>query len=100
MILMKIKQIVSRNTLLTDPDFNETFKINTNASALQLGAVIRQKGKPIAFYSRKLTAAQQQYTITDRELLSIAKTLKGFRTILLGHKLRIYTDHKNLTCNF
>ena len=100
MILMKIKQIVSRNTLLTDPDFNETFKINTNASALQLGAVIRQKGKPIAFYSRKLTAAQQQYTITDRELLSIVKTLKGFRTILLGHKLRIYTDHKNLTCNF
>ena len=44
----EINQIVVRNTLLTYPDFNETFKSHTNASALQLGVVIIQKGKPIA----------------------------------------------------
>ena len=42
-------------TLLTYPGFNEKFKINTDASALQLGAVIIQKGKPIAVYIRILT---------------------------------------------
>ena len=52
----------------------------------------------IAFYCRKLTDVQQQYTVTERELLSIVENLKDFRTILLGQKLRIYTDHKNLTC--
>ena len=35
---------MAHNTLLTYPDFNETFKIHTNASAFQLGAVISQKG--------------------------------------------------------
>ena len=32
------------------------------------------------------------------ELIIIIETLKEFRTILLGHKLLIYTDHKNLMC--
>ena len=94
----KIKRIMVRDTLLTYPDFNETFKIHTNASAFQLGAVISQKGRPIAFYSIKITGAQQRYIVTERELLSIVETLKEFRKILLGQKLRIYTDHKNLTC--
>ena len=96
--LWKIKRIMAWDTLLTYPDFNETFKIHTDASVLQLGAVISQKGKQIAFYSRKLTYAKQRYTVTERELLSIVETLKYFWTILLGQKLRIYTDHKNLTC--
>ena len=89
---------MASDTLLTCPDFNETFKIHTDASAFQLGAVICQKGKPINFYSRKITDEKMRYTVTEREVLSIVETLKGFRTILFGHKLRICTDHKNLTC--
>ena len=72
--------------------------MHTDASAFELGAVISQKVKPISVYSIKLTDAQQWYTLTERELLSIVETLKEFRTILLGQKLRIYTDHKYLTC--
>ena len=55
---------MARDNLLTYPYFNETFKIHTNASAFQLGAVISQKGKPITFYSIKLTYAQQRYIVT------------------------------------
>ena len=89
---------MARDALLTYPDFIETFKIHTNITAFQLGAVISQKGKNIAYYSNKLTASQQRYTVTDKELLSIVETLKDFRNILLGQKLRIYTDNKELTC--
>ena len=89
---------MARDNLLTYPDFNETFKIHTDTSAFQLGTVIINKVKPVAFYIIKLIDAQQRYIVTERELLNIIETLKEFRTILLGHKLRIYTDHKNLTC--
>ena len=90
---------MARYNLLTYPYFNETFKIHNDISAFQLGAVISQKVKPIALYSRKNTDSQQRHKVTERELLSIVKTLKEFRNILLGQNLRIRTDHKNLTYN-
>ena len=94
----EIKRIVAHDTLLTYPPFNETFKIHTGAIRYQLVEVIRPKGKPIALYSGNLTENQTRYTVTERGIISIVKTLKLFRTILIGHRLRIYTDHKNLTC--
>ena len=92
-----IKQTISKDTLLSYPNFNEEFIIHTDASDYQLGAVISQNNKPIAFYSRKLSPAQTRYTTTERELLAIVETLKEFRNILLGHKITVYTDHENLT---
>ena len=92
-----IKRVMARETLLHYPDFNKPFEIHTDASKYQLGAVITQNNKPVAFYSRKLRDGQHNYTTTERELLAIVETLKEFRTILLGHKIKVYTDHKNLT---
>ena len=92
-----IKRIMSREALLVHPDFNAPFEIHTDASKYQLGAVISQNNKPIAFYSRKLNSAQLNYTTTERELLAIVETLKEFRNILLGQQIVVYTDHKNLT---
>ena len=89
----EIKQILDHDTLLTYPDFNETFKTHINASKFHLGAAISQKGEPIAFYSRKRNVTQKGYKVTYIELLSIVKTPKEFRTIFLGQKLIIYTDH-------
>ena len=73
------------------------FEIHTDASKLQLGAVISQKGKPIAFYSRKMNSAQHNYITTEKELLSIVEILKEFCNIILGHQITVYTDHKNRT---
>ena len=93
----QMKALMAKEALLTFPDFNEEFEIHTDASKLQLGACISQRGKPVAFYSRKLQPAQTRYTTTERELLSIVETLKEFRNILLGQRIKVHTDHENLT---
>lgn len=92
-----IKKIIGQTVLLAFPNFNKPFIIHTDASLRQLGAVVSQDDKPIAFYSRKLNPAQTRYTTGERELLSIVETLKEFRNILLGQHIIVYTDHKNLT---
>ncbi|MGH7974240.1 MAG: RNase H-like domain-containing protein, partial [bacterium] len=92
----KMKSLVSQDVLLRFPDEKVPFDIYTDASEFQLGAIIKQAGNPIAFYSRKLTPPQRQYTTIEKELLSIVETLKEFKTILFGMKLNVFTDHKNL----
>ena len=66
-----MERIMARETILAYPNFDKPFEIHTDASAYQLG-------KPIAFYSRKLTPTQTRYTTTEMELLSIVETLKKF----------------------
>ena len=95
--LDEIKQTVACNTLLSYHDSNEEFKIHTDARKFQPGSFISQKGKPIVFYSRKLTDSHKTHTVTEKEMLNIAETLKEFISILTGQILRIYTYHKNLT---
>jgi RNase H-like domain found in reverse transcriptase len=91
------RKIIAREVMLAYPDFNEPFENHTGASHRQLGAVISQQGKPLAFYtSRKLNPAQTRYKTTERELLSIVETLKEYRNILLGQQIEVFTDHKNL----
>ena len=98
-----MKSLVIKDTLLVFPDPNRQFLIETDASDYQLGAVIKQRNDklqqnmPITFYSRKLTPTQQNYTTIEKELLSIVEVFTEFRQMLLGSKLIIYTDHKNLT---
>jgi hypothetical protein len=92
----EIKQKVSQETLLPFPDFEKEFHVYTDASNKQLGAVIMQEGKPLAFCSRKLNSAQTRYTTGEKELLSIVETLKEFRDILLGQQVIVHTDRLNM----
>ena len=92
----EIKRIIQRETILAFPDFSKPFHIHTDSSCAQLGSVITQSDKPIAFYSRKMNDAQKRYPTGEQELLSIVETLKEFKNILLGQDVIIHTDHKNL----
>jgi hypothetical protein len=82
--------------LLIFPNFNKVFEIYTDASDYQFGSVIARTKNLLRSIVKKLTATQRNYIVGEREMLSIVETLNEFRTVLLGHKLIIYTEHKNL----
>ena len=91
-----IKCVIGREVLLAYPNFNALFEIHNDTSKLQIGAVISQKGKPIALYSQKINRAQHNYTTTEKELLYIVAYFKECRNIIFGHQITVYTDHNNL----
>jgi hypothetical protein len=97
----KIKKVIGTEVLLCYPDFNKPFHLYTDASDHQLGPVIMQDKKPIAFYSRKLNTAQKRYTTTEnaRELLSAIETCKEYKNILLDYPIIVFTDHEKNTFN-
>ena len=92
-----IKRVIGIEALLAYPDFNAIFEIHTDASEVQIGAVISQKGKPIVFYSQKMNSSQKNCTTTEKEPFYILAALKEFHNIILGHQITVYTDNKNLT---
>jgi hypothetical protein len=91
-----IKAIIAREVVFAYPDYSKVFEIYTDALSKQLGAVITQENRPIAFFSRKLHTTQHKYSVTEIELLAIVKTLKEFNGMLWGQSIKVYTDHANL----
>ena len=94
---IEMKAILASDCMNAYPDLNKPFDIVCDASDYQLGSCILQDGRPIDYWSKRLTSAQKNYSTCEKELLAIVLTLKQYRRMLLGGSLRIYTNHKNLT---
>ncbi len=74
----KMRLLMAADALAAYPDHNKRFDVYTDASDFQLGACIIQEGRPVAYFSQKLTRSQQNYTTIEKEMLSIVATLEDF----------------------
>ncbi len=84
------------------PAYSAPFILCTDASSLGVGAVLMQtdargKNRVIAYGSRKLNAAESNYSVTHQETLAVVWTLRHFRDIIFGYPLQVYTDHAAIT---
>ncbi|KAI2652199.1 Transposon Tf2-9 polyprotein [Labeo rohita] len=90
--------------VLHHPDPQQPFLVEVDASSTGVGAVLSQKQGsalktfPCAFFSHKLSPAEKNYDVGNRELLAIKLALEEWRHWLEGslHPFVILTDHKNL----
>ncbi|KAI2648976.1 Transposon Tf2-9 polyprotein [Labeo rohita] len=90
--------------ILKHPNPELPFVVEVDASDCGIGAILSQRhgqpGKlhPCAFYSRKLTSAERNYDVGNKELLSMKAAIEEWRHWLEGarHPFQVITDHKNL----
>ena len=92
----KLKRMVSDKTLLSYLYWKLSFTVHTSAYYKQLGAVIIQNNKRIAFFSRILRNPQRNYATTEKKLFVIVECLKQFQGIIFGYEINIFSDHNNL----
>ncbi|KAK3553596.1 hypothetical protein QTP70_005767, partial [Hemibagrus guttatus] len=100
----QLKENFTSAPILRHPDPDLPFVVEVDASSKGLGAVLSQRhgepGKlhPCAYYSRRLTAAECNYDVGNRELLAIKAVLEEWRHWLEGarHPFQVLTDHRNL----
>ena len=90
---------VERQAILAFPQFTgdaPPFLLQTDASAVGVGAVLEQGGCVIAYASCTLTKSEQQYSTIQKECLAAVYAMKQFRHYLLGHPFQLVTDHAPL----
>ena len=90
------KKLISA-PIVVAPDWSLPFEVMCDASDMAVGAVLGQRRNKVfhsVYYaSRTLTGAQLNYTVTEKELLSVVYAFEKFRAYLVGAKVVVYTDH-------
>ena len=95
-----IRECISKACILTIPLPEDDMSIVTDASGLGIGGVLQvrrySKWEAAAFYSRQTRGAEQRYSATELEALTLVETIRHFGYYLYGKEFVSFTDHKPL----
>jgi len=78
--MRRIKAILMSEPVLQFFDVTKDIVLQTDASKGGLGAMLLQEGRPVAYASRALNEAEQNYPQIDKELLAIMYGCEKFHT--------------------
>ena len=96
----KLKTALTTAPVLACPNFKHPFILQTDASEKGIGTALIQridsKEHVIAYASRTLQKAEQNYSTTEKECLAIVWGVQKMRPYLEGYQFTVITDHQAL----
>jgi hypothetical protein len=91
-----LKHLLCSAPIISLPDVQQSFEIETNASDYVVGAVLTHHGHPVAYHSETLSDTVWKYPTYDKEMYSIVQSYHQWKHYILGKETIIHTDHKPL----
>lgn len=96
----QLKRILTNDLILTLPDDDLPFKVQTDASVDGIGGVLLQitsnGDRPLAYMSKKLTKTQMNWPTIEQECYAIVQAVDKWDKYLRGREFILETDHEPL----
>ena len=93
---MELKHCLCSSPILSLPDLQLPFKIETDASDYVVSIVLTQHGHPAAYHSETLSNAIHKYPTYDKEMYSIVQAYQEWKHYIIEKESFIHIDHKPL----
>ena len=91
-----VRETLARDTVLTFYGVRKPATIQADASQSGLGCGLMQQGRLVAFASRALTEAEQNYSQIEKEMLAICFACQKFHQYIYGKSIDVHSDHRPL----
>nr|GEU86451.1 retrovirus-related Pol polyprotein from transposon 17.6 [Tanacetum cinerariifolium] len=95
-MFLLLKSKISEAPVLALLNLQIPFELETDASGYAMGAVLYQKGRPIAYHSEMFQGTQKNYPTYDKELFALHQAVKHWHCYLPGKENVVHTDHQPL----